>query len=966
MSNPLTELVALGQSPWIDFILRSHMREGKFSALINAGEIVGATSNPTIFEKAIGGSADYDDQIADLVRQGITDPKKIFDEVAITDIQMAADNLHSVYVRTEGRDGYISLEVSPDLANDTQGTIEQARYLWSRVQRPNVMIKVPATPEGLPAIEQLISEGLNINITLIFANEVYEQVANAYLNALEKRVAAGQPIDKLASVASFFVSRVDTEVDKRLDALLANTSGTGPSGSAPPSGEPARREQIDALHGKAAIANAKLAYEIYQRLFTSERFAALKAHGAQTQRCLWASTSTKNPNYRDVLYVEGLIGPDTVDTMPPQTIDAFRDHGVVRLTLTEDVAGAHATLNQLEALGISMADVTLKLQIDGVKLFADSFDKLLEETGKKTAKLRSEVASGSGGDAAGPSGGIAPIEGDVAQALQALDQSRAGERLWSKDYTFWKDDPDVGVKIVDRLGWLDIARVMETVLSDLEQFANEVRLAGFAHAVLLGMGGSSLCPEVFSQTFGKQEGFPQLHVLDSTDPATILATERALDLPHTLFIVASKSGTTLETLSHFAYFYEKVKALRGEREAGAQFVAITDPGTPLEALASQRAFRAVFRNPSDIGGRYSALSYFGMVPAAVMGIDVSALIDSALAMTAACGPTHQAAQNPGLWLGAVLGAAYKNGRDKVTIITSPPIKTAGLWFEQLIAESTGKEGRGLLPVADEPLGSPDVYGNDRIFAYLRTDQGADPQQDAAIAALEKAGQPVVHISLPNLYALGGEFYRWEVATAIAGHFLGINPFDEPNVQESKDNTKRILTEYEGSRRLDQPPALFADGGVRVSADTKTANAASGATTLSQFYQQAVQQQARPGDYIAIMAYLQPTPENEALLQQLRVRLRDATHMATTLGFGPRFLHSTGQEHKGGANTGIFIQIVADDREDVPIPGQPYTFGTLIHAQSLGDYQSLQNHQRRVIRLNLGGDIRSGLALLSEK
>ncbi|HKD74972.1 MAG TPA: transaldolase, partial [Ktedonobacterales bacterium] len=316
MSNPLTELVALGQSPWIDFILRSHMREGKFSALINAGKIVGATSNPTIFEKAIGGSADYDNQIASLVRQGVTDPKKIFDEVAITDIQMAADNLHSVYVRTEGRDGYISLEVSPDLANDTQGTIEQARYLWGRVQRPNVMIKVPATPEGLPAVEQLITDGLNINITLIFALDVYEQVANAYLNALEKRVAAGQPIDKLASVASFFVSRVDTEVDKRLDALHANTSDS------------AKQAQIDALHGKAAIANAKIAYEIFQRLFKSDRFAALKAKGAQPQRCLWASTSTKNPKYRDVLYVEELIGPDTVDTMPPQTIDAFRDHGV--------------------------------------------------------------------------------------------------------------------------------------------------------------------------------------------------------------------------------------------------------------------------------------------------------------------------------------------------------------------------------------------------------------------------------------------------------------------------------------------------------------------------------------------------------------------------------------------------------------------------------------------------------------
>ncbi|MBA3824288.1 MAG: transaldolase [Ktedonobacterales bacterium] len=379
MSNPLSQLNELGQSPWIDFIRRTFMTNGELTKLIQAGEIRGATSNPSIFEKAIGGSSDYDDQLKDLVRQGITDPKKIFDELAIVDIQMAADHLRPVYDASGGKDGFISLEVSPGAANDTQATITEARYLWGRVNRPNLMIKVPATPEGVPAVETLLSEGLNINITLIFALDVHQAVINAFLNGLEKRAAAGQPIDRIASVASFFVSRVDTEADKRLMALAEVETN------------PARKEQILGLQGKAAIANAKLAYELFQQSFGSERFAALHTKGAQVQRPLWASTSTKNPAYRDVIYVEQLIGPDTVDTMPPATIDAFRDHGDAVVTITQDIAGAHQTFDDLKAVGVDMADVTHKLQIDGVKLFADSYNDLMDKTAKKVSELQSQV-----------------------------------------------------------------------------------------------------------------------------------------------------------------------------------------------------------------------------------------------------------------------------------------------------------------------------------------------------------------------------------------------------------------------------------------------------------------------------------------------------------------------------------------------------------------------------------------------
>ena len=379
MSNSLTQLNDLGQSPWIDFIRRTFMTNGDFGKLISAGEIRGATSNPTIFEKAIGGSNDYDDQLKDLVRQGITDPKKIFDELSIADIQMAADILRPVYDAANGKDGFISLEVSPGAANDTEATLSEARYLWGRVNRPNLMIKVPATPEGVPAVETLLSEGINVNITLIFALDVHQAVMNAFLGGLEKRAAAGQPIDRIASVASFFVSRVDTEADKRLAALAEAET------------DAARKAQILGLQGKAAIANAKLAYELFQSVFASDRFTALHAKGAQVQRPLWASTSTKNPNYRDVIYVEQLIGPDTVNTMPPATIDAFRDHGVAVETLTQDLASAHQTFDDLKAIGIDMADVTHKLQIDGVKLFADSYNNLMDETAKKVSELQSQV-----------------------------------------------------------------------------------------------------------------------------------------------------------------------------------------------------------------------------------------------------------------------------------------------------------------------------------------------------------------------------------------------------------------------------------------------------------------------------------------------------------------------------------------------------------------------------------------------
>ncbi len=947
--NRLEEVYQLGQSIWYDNIQRGLLVSGELQRLIDNDAVTGVTSNPTIFEKAIGGSSDYDDAITALVGQGVTDAGQIFEALAIEDIQLAADLLRPIYDRTDRRDGYISLEVSPLAANDTHRTIREARHLFRRVNRPNVMIKIPATAEGLPAIEQMIYEGVNVNVTLIFSLRVYEKVAAAYIRGLEHRTRDGQPVTGIASVASFFVSRVDTLVDRQLDEKIAATD------------DEEQRVQLRALQGKAAVANARLAYEKYREIFHGARFATLHEKGAAPQRCLWASTSTKNPAYRDVLYAEELIGPETVDTMPPQTITAFQDHGIVQVTVENDLPGMHVLMDRLAGAGIDMARVTKQLELDGVKAFAESYNNLIASTAAKVEKLREQAApTGSGISSGGTRqrAELGALQSAVDATLERADREEFGRRVWEKDPALWKPNPEEQSEITDRLGWLTVVDEMIAALPRLVEFREDVRAAGFTHAVLLGMGGSSLAPEVLRRTFGVGEGLPDLIVLDSTDPATLLDVERRIELPRTLFIVASKSGGTIETLSHFTYFYEKVRAIAGN-DAGAQFVAITDPDTKLDQLAQSHRFRAIFRNPPDIGGRYSALSYFGLVPAALIGVDVGKLLERANVMRNACQGGVPAHENPGIWLGVIMGTLAQHGRDKVTLTISPEIGTFGYWIEQLIAESTGKEGRGLLPVEGETLGLRGDYGTDRLFVYIRTDKGYAPAQDEAVERLMANGEPVVTLAIADAYDVGAEFFRWEFATAMAGAVIGINAFDQPNVQEAKDNTNKLLAEYAQTGALPQPPALLRTEHVSVVAGGEQARRLADAVSL-QAALESFAEESRAGDYLALLAYIERTPETETALQTIRLRLRNLRRIATTLGYGPRFQHSTGQLHKGGPNTGLFIQFVANDTVDAPIPGEPYTFSVLKQAQALGDLQSLQAHGRRVVRVHLGRDIAAGL------
>jgi len=943
--NPLKQLLKYGQSVWLDYIRRNLIISGELKRLIDEDGLRGMTSNPSIFEKAIAGSTDYTDFLNSLRDRTDLDAKARYELLAIRDIQDATDLMRPVYDSARRKDGFVSLEVSPYLAHDTQGTIAEARRLWKSVSRDNVMIKVPGTAEGLPAIKQLISEGMNINVTLLFSQQVYEQVAEAYMAGLEQLAANGGDLSRVASVASFFISRIDTLVDSIVNDKLKTEK------------DPAKQALLKSILGKVAIANGKLTYQRYLKIFSGPRWDALAKKGAQTQRVLWASTSTKNPNYRDVLYVEEMIGKDTVNTIPPATLDAFRDHGKLRNSLTENIEAAQETMDSLPKAGISMKEVTDKLTRDGVKLFADAFDQLLAAVEKSSKS------------------GITPrvskqtytLPQDLAAAVKtATDDWRANgkvRRLWQRDATLW-----TGTDEANWLGWLDITEKQLAEHENLRKVAEDAKNSGVSDVLLLGMGGSSLCPEVLRMTYGKSAGYPELHVLDSTDPAQIKSFDDKIDPAKTLFIVSSKSGSTLEPNIFKQYFFERTKQAVGAEKAGSHFIAITDPGSKMQQVAETDKFRHIFPGVPSIGGRYSALSNFGMVPAAVMGLDTKKFLERTEEMVEACASCVAVEENPGVVLGLILGSAAKAGRDKVTIITSPGIYDLGAWLEQLLAESTGKQGKGIIPVDRETIGAPDLYGNDRVFAYLRLDSAPDAQQDAQVAALEKAGHPVVRIAVGDKYDLGQEFFRWEIATAVAGSILGINAFNQPDVEASKIATKSLTSEYEKSGSLPPEKPILEDKGVKLFTDEKNASdlaKAAGSDKSLAGYLKAHFGRIKAGDYFAVLGYIQMNEPHEKALQTIRHTLRDKKHVATCLGFGPRFLHSTGQAYKGGPNSGVFLQITCDDAKDLPVPGQKYTFGIVKAAQARGDFQVLAERRRRALRVHLGADLESGLRTLQD-
>ena len=864
--NPLKQLHEAGQSIWLDNIRRALLDSGTLARYISTLWVTGLTSNPTIFEHAIAGSSDYDAAIQQRLDKGLS-TEQLFFELALEDIVAAADLFRPIYEATGGTDGFVSLEVSPTLADDADGTIAEAKRLHGQADRPNVFIKVPGTAAGATAIEALIFDGIPVNVTLLFSREHYSAAAEAYMRGLERRVEANLPLD-VASVASLFISRWDVAANAKLPADM---------------------------HNKLGVAIGQRTFKAYRDVLASDRWGSLAAAGAKPQRLLWASTSAKDPALPDTFYVTALAADDTVNTMPEATLLAFGQHGAVGDLLTADAADdAESVIADVEKAGVSVDDLGATLQIQGRDSFDDSFAQLLKSIETKAASL-SEAHQPEKEELGGLAG--------VADAATAdLTKRNATQRIWSLDYTLWGQDP---TEIANRLGWLVSPHEMAEQVDDLTAFTQQARDDGFTHALWSGMGGSSLFPQVLEQAFGDGKDGLDLRVLDTSDPGTINDFAEALPLDKTLLLFASKSGGTLETRSHLDYFWDRLGN-------PAQFAAVTDQGTELDKLGTERGFRRVFHNNPDIGGRYSALSHFGIVPGALMGVDIAELLNRAGYMLAAAGACVAPENNPALRFGAVLGAAAKNGHDKCTLLIPDEIAAFSSWLEQLIAESTGKHGVGILPVAGEDLGPPEVYGDDRIFVSLGEHKGTD--------ALVAAGHPVVHLDYTDRFSIGNEVVRWEYAIAMAGIVLGINPFDQPNVEAAKAAAAKVLSE--GMPDIPVEPV------------------------------ESVLSTVKAGDYIAIQAYIDTQSPNIPVLQKARMNLRDQYRVATTLGIGPRYLHSTGQLHKGGAATGVFLQAVGDDPVDLAIPGKPFGFSQLKHAQAAGDYLALKDKGLRVARVAL--------------
>ena len=917
--NNSEALFQLGQSVWYDNIQRRLLKTGELAGMINRREIFGVTSNPSIFQNAIAKSTDYDSALLPMAWAGWS-AEEVFWELAIEDIRNAADLFRPLYDETNGGDGYVSLEVNPLLAHNANETITQANELWARVDRENLMIKIPATKEGILAVEKTIEAGINVNVTLIFSLERYQEVIDAYLKGLESRIKKGLPIENIASVASFFVSRVDSKVDPKLLILVDEKGSNGKIAAE--------------LLGKTAISNVKCAYEIFKQAFTSARYKNISEKGGRLQRPLWASTSTKNAAYPDVIYVNELVGTDTVNTIPPATLAAFLDHGKASLTVDKGLDEAKRALLSLISIGISIDQVTQELEDEGVKSFNDAFISLLSSIEEKVKDAKEKLGA---------------IQKSVIDEVNRLEKDQTVKRLFEVDPTLWTNDPAGQSEIRIRCNWLNAPWMKSEVLGEYENAFKHYSDHGFTHVLLLGMGGSSLAPEVLSLINDKMPGTGKkglnLAILDSTDPKQVKDAFDRSELEKTVYIVSSKSGGTAEVNAYMDFFWAKAEEKLGKK-AGEHFIAITDPGTKLEKIAQEKKFQYIFAGDPMVGGRNSALTAFGLVPAALIGMDLNKLIKNSLQMANQCVPEVPFGANPGAMLGAVIGAAWKQGKDKLSIITDPDWDSFGTWLEQLTAESSGKLGKGIVPIAQEPMVSMEKYGQDRLFVYIRS----TGDNSKFVSELAAHGIPVIEVAVNDAYDLGGQFYLWEVAVAIACVVLKVNSFDQPDVQDNKTRTvKKIEGYHKDGKVADYEPIcqfgqykLFTSNGFAINEKVSIRNAIN--TYLKA--------NLKKNDFVAINAYIPRNEKTSKELTELRKWILETFSVATTLGFGPRFLHSTGQLHKGGADNGVFIQITADAEEDLDIPTENLTFATLERAQAVGDFEALEARNRRVMRIQL--------------
>ncbi len=940
---PSLELHKAGQGPWLDTISRKLLRSGTLKAYIEESGLLGVTSNPSIFQQSISQGEGYEQDIRKLLKRGAS-TVEIYDALTTSDIREACDLFLPVFQKTRGEHGFVSLEVLPSLAFNEDATVAEARRLFRLVNRPNVMIKVPATEQGICAVRRLIGEGINVNVTLIFSQRNYKDVAGVYLDGLEALAKKGGDLSRVHSVASVFVSRIDTDIDKQLDTKLATEK------------DAARRTFLAELKGKAAIANSKKVYQAFMELFGPARFQKLKNRGACVQKPLWASTSCKNPAYPELIYVETLVGKDTVNTLPQNTWEALLAHGEIRPgSVEENLADADAVIAGLKSFGVDIHAVCDRLQRDGVKSFVNSFESLMTILEKKRdIKMAPNVKV----NISLPEN----LKKSAADTLAQLAKKDLHARWFAKDPTLWSSDASQQKVILNRLGWVDNCEKIIGQLYEIDGLQEKFFRAKVRDIVLLGMGGSSLAAEVLSlilkkpayQVKGALKGI-RFHLRDTTDPASILKVEKTVRYPSTVFLVGSKSGSTIETRSQYQYFFDRVKKFykNDENKAAERFVIITDHGSPLETLGRSKTFGGLFLNPQDIGGRYSALSFFGLVPAALLGIDIRRVLADAGRFLDGMRSTKDISKNEGIALGILLGVLALKGKDKLTFWTSPELASFADWAEQLIAESTGKDGKGITPVAGETSLDLDRYGNDRVFVMLRLKGENEKLWATRIKGLRAKGFPVLDFVWSDGANVGGEFLRWEVATSFASIVLKVNPFDEPNVTESKNITSRLLEDVRKKKALPKPSKLLvAKNAILTPADKKT---------LAAFFARLPKH-----GFVSLLAYVDRSLATKRALQGLQRSMASALKVPVLSGFGPRYLHSIGQLYKGGPKQGIFIEFFVKDVKDVKIPGEVYGFSQLKRAQAMGDYEAISSKGLSILAVDLGSDLATGFATFQKK
>lgn len=897
--------------PWLDHVSRHLFVSGELSKMVQKNMIGGVISDLCVMERILFQEEGYDPFLKQLAGKGKTSIQ-ILDHLLLEDLRLATAILLPVYKRSEGKYGFVSAALQPSSLQDPREMVDEAQRLCKAVKQPNLMIRIPATDSGLEAATRCVAEGIHVHISLVFSQERFHQAVDACFRGLETRVASGRKIQNVRSAIGFCLRQLDERMDRILEERAAQLKGKD-------------KTAVRSLQGKIAVAVAQLVWEKYQERLSEGRFVALHRLGAHRPLLLWGG----NP-------ADGISYPKTLNhqevswIIDPSAFSQLLENKAGRSLSGAKVDKSIRVLEQLQEMEISLSGKERQWQEQEIHSLNAATDSLLTTLGERREAALVESRQIIRGY---------PWEDKLNQRMDAWSAEGFGKRLWAMDPTLWKaDEPDHQEEIGRRLGWLRLPEWMHTQIDGINQFVEKVRRAGFTHALLCGMGGSALTPEVLRQTFDITKGYLDLTILDSTDPAAVLAAGARSNLENTLFIISSKSGSTLETSAFFQYFWEKLRTLKNMR-AGENFVAITDPGTAMEQAARKCQFRHIFLNPPDMGGRYAALSYAGMVPAALMGINISRLLERARRMMMACGPRVVPLHNPAFFLGAMMGISALEGRDKITFILSEKIASLGPWMEQLLAESTGKEGLGVVPVEGEPPGNPDLYGKDRLFLYLRIGS----KLDKYVNALIKTGHPVITLHLEDGYDLGAEFLRWEIATVAACRVLGVNPFDQPNVQEVKDLTREILTEHANKGRIPMSP-----------------NAMSPKDPAFPLALLKHLRSLKKGDFIALNAFFERNQRRIKLLQEIRVALRSMTKAATTAGFGPRFLHSTGQLHKGGPNTGVFLQFCAHDNMEAEVPGTYYTFDKLIAAQAMGDYATLTGRHRRILLIDLEKDVEGGL------